>query len=558
MKKSPSVAQLMLDNCSGMMLLVQPATLQIVAANAAVAQALGYSVEALQDLLITDIESALQDVFYWEEASSGNAQEIEHQDSQYRCADGELLAVSKSVKRVEYEGRSLLLVLTSQTQTVRQVQDALAQTLSQLRATLESTGNGILVVDWQGKVNSMNRQFSQMWSIAESLLQSQDDARILEWVAQSVLESDLVHERLKAIVDPIETVDTVHHQDLRVFELSARPQYLGEQIIGRVFSVQDITQRTLDAQALRESRDQLEARVVGRTADLQALNLTLSDEKERMAELIKALEAAQAQLMQSERMASIGQLAAGVAHEINNPVGFVNSNLGSLQHYVVNLLRLLSNYELSEQTLAADQRKAIADLKLEVDYAFMREDIETLLSESLEGLKRVTRIVQDLKNFSHVDESEQQWSDLEQGIESTLRVVWNELKYKAEVTKEFAGLPPIKCYPFQLNQVFMNLLVNAGQALADKGVITIRTGFDDAQAWVSVQDTGKGIALEHLSKIFDPFFTTKPVGKGTGLGLSLAYGIVKKHRGRIEVSSVVGQGSTFTVFLPRDCSPPSD
>jgi signal transduction histidine kinase len=250
-------------------------------------------------------------------------------------------------------------------------------------------------------------------------------------------------------------------------------------------------------------------------------------------------------------MASIGQLAAGVAHEINNPVGFVNSNLGSLQGYVTNLLRLLSAFEQYEDILPPDAIEHIRQVKKDIDFEFMCDDIKALLAESLDGLKRVTRIVQDLKDFSHVDESERQLADLEAGLESTLRVVWNELKYKAEVVKEFAGLPHIMCFPFQLNQVFMNLLVNASHALEGKGKITIRTGYDDRQVWVEVQDTGRGIPPENLQRIFDPFFTTKPVGKGTGLGLSLAYGIVKKHGGHMEVHSVVGQGTCMKVVLPR-------
>ncbi|MCB8748441.1 PAS-domain containing protein [Rhodoferax sp. U2-2l] len=444
-----------------------------------------------------------------------------------------------------------MLVLATQAQGVRQVQDALAQTLSQLRATLESTGNGILVLDWHGKLNSMNRQFSKMWALPEALLLAQDDEQVLAFIVASVREQDLVRARLNAVVDHAETEDTIRHQDGRVFELSSRPQYLDEQIIGRVFSVQDITQHTLDAQALRESRDRLEQRVLERTAALHALNATVNQEKERLAQLVDELEATQAQLMQSERMASIGQLAAGVAHEINNPVGFVNSNLGSLQTYVLHLLKLLAAYERVESTLAAPAAQEIAQVKKDIDFAFMCDDITELLSESLDGLKRVTRIVQDLRNFSRVDESARQPADLEAGLESTLRVVWNELKYKAEVVKEFAGLPQIMCYPFQLNQVFMNLLVNASQSLVDKGRITLRTGFDEHQVWITVQDTGNGIAPENLKRIFDPFFTTKPVGKGTGLGLSLSYDIVKKHGGHIDVTSVVGQGTTMTVFLPR-------
>ena len=449
----------------------------------------------------------------------------------------------------------MLLVQAVQTQSVREVQDALAQTLSQLRATLESTGNGILVLDWHGNVNSMNRLFGKMWELPESVLQSSDNEAILDFVGNSVVEADLMRTRLRAVVDNAESEDQIHHKDGRVFALSSRPQYLNEQIIGRVFGFQDITQRTRDEAALRESRDKLEERVLSRTAALYAVNETLHEEKERLAVLIKQLEETQSQLMQSERMASIGQLAAGVAHEINNPVGFVNSNLGSLQRYVDDMLRLLAAYEQTESVMPEATVQDIRRLKKEVDVEFMRDDLTALLAESQDGLKRVTRIVQDLKDFSHVDESERQWSDLEAGIESTLRVVWNELKYKAKVVKEYGGIPKIECYPFQLNQVFMNLLVNAAHALVDKGTITVRTGQDENDVWVQVQDTGKGIKPENLARIFDPFFTTKPVGKGTGLGLSLAYGIVKKHSGRIEVRSEVGQGTTFTVTLPK-VSPP--
>jgi signal transduction histidine kinase len=352
-----------------------------------------------------------------------------------------------------------------------------------------------------------------------------------------------------------ETQDLLHHREGSVFEVSSRPQYLGEQIIGRVFGIQDITHRTLAEKALRESRDLLEERVRTRTADLHAANDKLQQEKHSQAILIKRLEEAQNQLLQSERMASIGQLAAGVAHEINNPVAFVNSNLGSLQRYVMDMLKLLSAYGQSEASLTQTAVQEIKQLKTDADFEFLRDDIIPLLDDSLDGLKRVTRIVQDLKNFSHVDESERQWANLEEGLESTLRVVWNELKYKATVIKEFTGIAPVECFPFQLNQVFMNLLVNASHAIDTQGTITLRTGQDDCAVWVEVQDTGRGIKPENLAHIFEPFFTTKPVGQGTGLGLSVAYGIVKKHNGRIEVKSDLGQGSLFRVILPKKLSP---
>ncbi|MHB8948017.1 MAG: ATP-binding protein [Rhodoferax sp.] len=545
------LARLMLDHSPEMALLVNPVTLQVIMANAAVGKTLDYSLEQLQGLAITEVESALQDVFYWEDVRAGQYLEVKSQEGLYRRANGELLPVRKTIRLLHYQGAPLLLVQAAQTQQERKAEDALAHTLSQLRATLESTGNGILVIGWQGQIESMNHLFAKMWEISDALLDSHDDPYILGFVAERVIESELLHARLGAIVDKGETEDLLHHLDGRVFELSSRPQYLGEQIIGRVFGFQDITQRTLAEAALRESRDLLEERVRTRTADLNTANDTLQQEQGRQAILIRRLEEAQNQLLQSERMASIGQLAAGVAHEINNPVGFVNSNLGSLQRYVLDMLRLLALYEKAEGALPGAALQEINQVKADIDVEFLREDVANLLVESLDGLKRVTRIVQDLKDFSHVDESERQWADLEAGLESTLRVVWNELKYKAEVVKEFAGIPQVECFAFQLNQVFMNLLINASHAIEGRGTIAVRTGHDDTCVWVEVQDSGRGIKPEHLSRIFEPFFTTKPVGQGTGLGLSLAYGIVQKHNGRIEVKSEVGQGTVFKVILPK-------
>jgi signal transduction histidine kinase len=543
--------RLMLDHSDELMLLVDPTTLEIVHANASTAKALGYSIAQIKELAITDIESSLADVFYWEDARAGRYQAIQNQEGLLRRRDGELVTTTKNVQPVVADGRTLLLIQASLRQMEQMAENVLAKTLSQLQATLESTSNGILVIDWHGCIDSMNRVFGTMWTLPDDLLDSNDDTLIFAYVSEQVLEAELFLESMRAIVDAGATSNVLHHHDGRVFEVNSLPQMLGEQIIGRVFSFQDITRHTLAEAALRESRDQLEERVRVRTADLYAANERLVQEKELQAELIKKLGETQSQLLQSERMASIGQLAAGVAHEINNPVGFVNSNIGSLRTYVLGMLDLLTAYEQTEEELSESARQRIGQIKSQVDMAFLREDILSLLSESADGLQRVTRIVRDLKNFSHVDEAELQFANIEEGIESTLRVVWNELKYKADIVKEFAGIPPIQCFPFQLNQVIMNLLVNAGQALDSKGTIYIRTGHNSTEVWIEVSDTGKGIPKENQSRIFEPFFTTKPVGKGTGLGLSLSFGIVKKHGGSIEVVSEVGMGTTFKVTLPK-------
>lgn len=266
----------------------------------------------------------------------------------------------------------------------------------------------------------------------------------------------------------------------------------------------------------------------------------------------RELQASHQQLLQSEKLASIGQLAAGVAHEINNPVGYVYSNLGTLQKYIDNLFQMLEAYEPLEALVAEDQQalKNIQALKLELDLEFLKEDVRDLVSESREGIARVKGIVQDLKDFSHVDEAEWQWADLIRGLDSTLNIVNNEIKYKAEVVKEYTELPEVECLASQINQVFMNLLVNAAHAIEERGVITIRTGHKNGNVWIAVSDTGTGIDTEHLKKIFDPFFTTKAVGTGTGLGLSLSYGIMQKHNGSISVDSEVGKGTTFTIHMP--------
>ena len=279
----------------------------------------------------------------------------------------------------------------------------------------------------------------------------------------------------------------------------------------------------------------------------------LTRSNDELKRLNQTLRHTQEQLIQSEKLASIGQLAAGVAHEINNPVGYVFSNFSSLERYLGDLFRMLGAYEAIETQLAGTPAAAaLASLKQEIELDYLKEDVPALMAESREGISRVRKIVQDLKDFSHVDaRKEWEWTDLHKGLDSTLNIVHNEIKYKADVIKEYGTLPDVQCLASELNQVFMNLLVNAAHAIdKPRGTIHLRSGAGDGHVWVEVEDDGSGIAPDTLSRIFDPFFTTKPVGKGTGLGLSLSYGIVQKHGGHIEVDSVVGRGTRFRVVLP--------
>ncbi|MDO8990444.1 MAG: ATP-binding protein [Sideroxyarcus sp.] len=427
-----------------------------------------------------------------------------------------------------------------------------AKSASLLRAALEATADGILVLDNHRRITAVNQRFIDIWHIPPELVADGRDEEVLECAANQVMDRQEFVDKVKHLFGHPELIafDTLHLKDGTDIERYSAPQRLGDRIVGRVTSFRDVTKRTQAEQALRDSRDQLEVKVRERTADLQSANSALLVEKAQQEELIKQLAEAHTQLLQSEKMASIGQLAAGVAHEINNPVGYVNSNMQTLQEYVDSLFRVLSAYEQRENELTAATQAEIAALKKKLDVAYVRNDIGKLMSESIGGLQRVKRIVLDLKDFSHVGESAKLWSNIERGMDSTLNVVWNELKYKAEVVKEYAGLPDIECIPMQINQVFMNLLMNAAQAIKEHGRITIRTGQEKENVWVEVEDTGCGIEPGNLKRIFDPFFTTKPVGQGTGLGLSLSYSIVKKHGGRIEVRSEVGKGTVFRVVLP--------
>ncbi len=287
-----------------------------------------------------------------------------------------------------------------------------------------------------------------------------------------------------------------------------------------------------------------------RTEILAAQSL-LQQRIEELNETNAKLEEAQNQLLQQDKMASIGQLAAGVAHEINNPIAFITSNVGSLKQYLKQLLDAKTAlYAAAAQSGVPGFQETAEQIRTQYEIEYLKEDVPLLLEECSDGLDRVRRIVQDLKDFSRVDHAEWGDADLNRGVESTLNVVRNELKYKAEVVCRLQPLPAVRCVAAQLNQVFMNLIVNAGHAIEKRGTIVLTSGHEGPWAWVQVTDSGCGMSAEVMRRVFEPFFTTKDVGKGTGLGLSVSFSIVQRHRGRIDVQSMPGQGTAFRVWVP--------
>ncbi|MFL5348433.1 MAG: PAS domain S-box protein [Hyalangium sp.] len=336
-----------------------------------------------------------------------------------------------------------------------------------------------------------------------------------------------------------------HDSALEIFEFSMEMPFGLHQYEARVVPsgpdeglciVRNITARKLLEDQRRRQQEQLEERVLQATREL---------------------ESRQAQLIQSEKLASLGQMAASIAHEINNPVGYVSSNVATLGGYISVLRRLLELYLQAEEELGAEIPETVAALleraKILREQERLEEllqDMDDLLSDTREGTARIREFIQDLKTFVREEAGTPQQADLNKLLQVTLRMLRHELKHKCQMRLDFGPMPLMKCFPTQLNQVFMNLLLNAAQAIEPRGEIHIITRREGNEAVVRIRDTGRGMEPETLQKLFTPFFTTKPPGQGTGLGLSICYAIVNRHKGRIEVDSELGKGTTFAVRLP--------
>ena len=353
-----------------------------------------------------------------------------------------------------------------------------------------------------------------------------------------------------------EATDKIKGFSVGAMDYIAKP-FQHEEILARVKTHVSLSRA---GRRLKEQNLRLQKEIMGR---MQA-GKELKRSHDELSQALTELKRTQAQMLQSEKMASIGQLAAGVAHEINNPIGFINSNFETLAGYqeevnclieycrtlTRDLMKAISKEKLS--SAVTDLVEQIISLEGEIDIDYIQKDILDIIKECREGIKRIKNIVIDLKEFARPGEDGLVGTAINKGIESTLNVVWNELKYKAKITKDYGDLPMLKAYAGQLNQVFMNILVNAAHAIEEQGEINIltRANADKGYVEIRITDNGVGIPKENLSKIFDPFFTTKDVGQGTGLGLNVSYNIVKKHNGTIEVQSTPGVGTTFIIKIP--------
>lgn len=436
----------------------------------------------------------------------------------------------------------------------KDLEQILIRSRNKVRVVLDSLPEQLVSIDKDYCIVSVNSAFLKEKGLNFSEVNASQCFDTKHW---NMYVPDL--ERIKAYAKnvfdsgksfSIREMIPVHNQQNRHLEINFLPvQYESGYVNQVAIVLKDVTDDQTNIDQITILNKKLQEAVY----EIQEKNEELLDTLERLKET-------QSHMVQSEKMASIGQLAAGVAHEINNPVGFVSSNLKTLTGYQQDISLIIAQYKQLTDIFYSfndphfDQLKQLFDRIREqescLDIDFMLEDIPNLIQESREGLERIKKIVLDLKNFSHPGEDVLKLTDINQNIDSTLNIVWNELKYKAKIVKDYSELPQVKCYPQQLNQVFMNILVNAAQAIQKNGEVGIVTREINGFIEIIISDTGEGISEKNLNRIFDPFFTTKEVGKGTGLGLNVAYNIIRKHDGEISVKSQVGKGTEFTMKIP--------
>ena len=338
---------------------------------------------------------------------------------------------------------------------------------------------------------------------------------------------------------------------INTFDNDKEISVVGEAFNELIDALNKQTRRTKKFQReLFELNESLEEQIVNRTSMLKKSN-------RKLQEINKSLKETQTQLSQAEKMASVGQLAAGVAHEINNPIGFVKSNVESLQGYndsFAEILHCLQQFIASDDVF--ERRKLnqkIQSLLTEHDINFILEDSIELIKESKYGLERVSDIVSGMKAFSRADNDNKQWFNINNCIKTTLKMVSNQLKYHCEISTQLdANIPNIKINVGKIIQVLTNLLVNAGQAIVENGKIAVKSSMNNGFVEIAITDNGSGISKENIAQLFDPFFTTKPEGEGTGLGLSISFSIIREHGGEILVNSEIGVGTCFTLRLPEN------
>ncbi|MBN1182705.1 MAG: DUF4154 domain-containing protein [Bacteroidales bacterium] len=429
--------------------------------------------------------------------------------------------------------------------------------LEKLSIVASETDNAVMIMDASGKFEWLNEGFTRMYgyTLTEFIKTKGDNILIASnnQDIQSIFDKCIktkksityetsntsrnntklfVQTTLTPILDKSDNITKLVAIDANITDI----KYAEEKIIQKNIEIQ----KQADELAIQ-------------TTQLSKANIILEEQKEKLQETLLQLKSAQTQLVESEKMASLGILTAGIAHEINNPINFINAGIDGLNITIKDLMLILKKYDEIDKNNIDIIITEIAKLKTQIDYEEVIKGLEVLLNNIKVGAIRATSIVKSLKTFTWLDDGELRFSDIHENIDSALILLRNLCKDKVEIIKEYGNLPKIECFPGRINQMFMNIILNSLQAIDEKGTITIKTRLDkekEKRIAIEIKDTGHGIPEEIIQHIFDPFFTTKEMGKGTGLGLSITQSIIEKHKGNIEVLSEVGKGTKFIVYLP--------
>jgi PAS domain S-box-containing protein len=422
----------------------------------------------------------------------------------------------------------------------RQAERALLQTEVFYHSLVETIPQMILCKDLEGRFIFANQKFCNELGRTRDEINGKTDLDFFPpALAEKYRRDDMTVLETGQVLDVVEEHVTPKGEKLYV-QVMKTPLYGAlNKPIGIQAIFWDVTERLRAEEKLKEQ------------------NVTLQALARSEREAHQALKSAQSRMVQTEKLASLGQLVAGVAHEINNPLAFVSNNIAVLErdlHDMINLINLYRKIERPEAAVEAQLNEQIEAVSQQLDLDYTLDNLPRLIERTREGLRRIERIVKDLRLFARVDEGDWNEVDLNPGIESSVNMLQGHARKKGvRLTAELEPLPLVRCRGARVHQVIVNLLMNAIDACEPEGTVTVRTHADTGANGVSIEvaDTGSGIAPEIRERIFDPFFTTKPIGEGTGLGLSISYGIVEEHKGTIDVQSTAGAGSCFTVRLPR-------
>lgn len=524
----------LIDQSSDSVIAVDPATGSFIDANETALRILGYSREEFTSMSLFDLEPVTTPVVYNTLSNELKKHGSAILNRPQRRKDGSTFPSEVSINLVHLD-RDYVIASIRDISRRAEAEAALKQSEERFRLVSENVADLLAILDLNGICEFASPSHTQDGLMPDSI------------VGQNYL--CLIHEEdVELVKTCIALVADGRGHQSTVFRFRRADGSWRHKDASITLIVDDAGARLLTV-----ARDITER--IRQDEDQRSLERQLSERNARLEKTIAEVRQMQEGLIQSEKMASIGQLTAGIAHEINNPLAFVSSNLNRFNEYFNELLGVVRVWQAMKADLASEPKfhpllALIEKTEAEADLDFVIDNFSVLMKHTAEGTERIRSIVDRLRGFSHMATSSFAEADINAAIDDTINLTWNELKYKATIVREYGDIPPVTCNIGEINQVLVNLLVNAAHALTDKGTITIRTAQKDNAVVIHVIDTGAGIPESHLKRIFDPFFTTKPVGKGTGLGLWISATIVQKHAGSLTVESEPGTGTTMSITLP--------